>query len=119
MEPHALDRGQFFDTASAQPEIVGEGVTRTLLGHDPALMMTRVTFRRGSVGTIHRHPHRQVTYVESGSFEVLIGGDRRVLGAGGCFFVPPSVDHGVVALEEGSLVDVFAPARTDFLRPGV
>lgn len=119
MEPHVLDRGQFIDTASVQREVVGEGVTRTVLGHDPALMMTRVTFRQGAVGPIHRHPHRQVTYVESGSFEVLIGPDRRVLGAGECFFVPPSVDHGVVALEEGSLVDVFAPARMDFLRPGV
>lgn len=119
MEPRVLDQGQFIDRESAQPESVGEGVTRTVLGHDPALMMTRVTFRRGAVGTIHRHPHRQVTYVESGSFEVLIGADRRVLSTGECFFVPPSVDHGVVALEDGSLVDVFAPARTDFLRPGV
>lgn len=119
MEPHVLDRGQFIDMASVQPETVGEGVTRTVLGHDPALMMTRVTFRRGAVGTIHRHPHRQVTYVESGSFEVVIGADRRVLRAGECFFVPPSLDHGVVALEEGSLVDVFAPARADFLRAGV
>jgi len=31
-------------------------------------------------------------------------------------FVPPDIDHGVVALETGLLsVDVFAPARTDFL----
>jgi quercetin dioxygenase-like cupin family protein len=56
-----------------------------------------------------------VTYVEAGRFEVEIGGARRTLEAGDGFFVPPEVEHGVTALERGSLIDVFAPAREDFL----
>jgi quercetin dioxygenase-like cupin family protein len=106
----------FLHAESITNESVGEGVGRKILGFDSDLMMARVTFTKGSVGPIHHHPHRQVTYVESGAFEVFIGKDKRVLKTGDCFFVPPHIDHGVVALEDGSLVDVFAPARADFLQ---
>ncbi len=106
----------FVHSESIVPETVGEGVERVLLGFDAELMMTHVMFRKGAIGPIHHHPHRQVTYIESGSFEVFIGEQKRVLKAGDCYFIPPDVDHGVVALEESSLVDVFTPARTDFLQ---
>jgi quercetin dioxygenase-like cupin family protein len=68
-----------------------------------------------AVGVLHHHPHRQATLVESGRFEVRIGDETRVLDAGDGFFAVPDVEHGVVALEAGVLVDVFAPAREDFL----
>jgi quercetin dioxygenase-like cupin family protein len=96
-------------------ETVGDGVQRQILGHDPQLMMVCVKFNKGSIGPIHRHPHRQVTFVDRGSFEVHIGPEKKVLKGGDCFFVPPDVDHGVVALEMGTLVDVITPAREDFL----
>jgi len=98
-------------------ETVGEGVKRKILGYDGALMMVHVRFAKGSIGSVHRHPHRQVTFVERGIFEVQVGTRKTTLGSGDCFFIPPDVDHGVVALEEGSLVDVFTPAREDFLAP--
>lgn len=96
-------------------EELGGGVRRQLLGYDGEAMMVRVRFEAGAVGAPHRHPHRQVTLVESGRFEVEIGGERRVLEAGDGFRVPPDVEHGVTALEAGVLTDVFAPARDDFL----
>ena len=96
-------------------EDLGGGTQRQILGFDDALMMVRVKFEAGAVGTLHHHPHRQVTYVEAGRFEVEIGGARRTLEGGDSFFVPPEMTHGVVALERGALIDVFAPAREDFL----
>lgn len=113
---HVKESKLFIQAESVTHESVGEGVGRKILGFDSDLMMTHVKFRKGSVGPIHHHPHRQVTYVESGSFEVFIGKEKKVLKAGDCYFIPPDVDHGVVALEDSSLVDVFAPARTDFLQ---
>jgi quercetin dioxygenase-like cupin family protein len=53
--------------------------------------------------------------VESGVFEVMIGNEKKVLKQGDVFLIPPSVDHGVVALEEGILVDSFTPMRADFI----
>jgi quercetin dioxygenase-like cupin family protein len=105
----------FIESEPLAWKTVGEGVQRKILGFDPELMMVRVTFTKGSVGPVHKHPHRQVTFVEGGSFEVQIGREKKVLKTGDCFFIPPDVDHGVVALEDSRLVDVFTPGRADFL----
>jgi quercetin dioxygenase-like cupin family protein len=67
------------------------------------------------VGAVHHHPHRQVTYVAAGTFEVTVGGERTTLGTGDCFFAKADVPHGVRALSAGTLVDVFTPCREDFL----
>lgn len=99
----------------AQAERVEPGVTRQILGHDAELMMVRVTFDAGAVGQIHSHPHRQVTYVERGRFRFTLNGRETDVSAGDCWFVPPGAPHGAVALESGALIDVFSPARADFL----
>ena len=99
-------------------ETVGDGVRRQVLGHGPDLMMVRVQFREGAVGTLHQHPHRQVTYVADGRFEVSVDGQQQLLGPGDCFYVAADLVHGVVAREAGTLVDVFTPARDDLVRGG-
>lgn len=96
-------------------ETVGEGVRRRILGYDEQLMLIYVEFKKGSVGPLHQHPHRQVTYIESGSFEVTIGEQKKVQRGGDCYVIPPNVVHGVVALEDSTLVDVFTPVREDIL----
>lgn len=105
----------FVKSSDSPATPTGPGVTRQVLGYDPQLMMVRFTFEQGAVGTLHHHPHRQVSYIEAGRFEVTIGGEQTVLTRGDCYFVPPEAVHGVVALEPGSLVDVFAPMRDDFV----
>src|SRR5262249_39152616 len=102
--------------AAAEP--ADPGVTRQMLGHDPELMMVRVTFDVGAASRIHTHPHRQVTYVERGRFRFSLNGRETEVAAGDCWFVPPDAPHGAVALAAGVLIDVFAPARTDFLAGG-
>ena len=96
-------------------EDLGEGITRQILGYGPEIMIVRVWFEKGAVGQVHAHRHSQSTYVESGSFEVFIDGDKRVLGAGDSFYIAPHLDHGAVCLEPGVLIDTFSPAREDFL----
>lgn len=97
-------------------ETVDNGVDRKILGYDNEIMMICVRFEKGAIGSLHHHIHRQVSYVESGSFEVTINGVKKVLEQGDCFFVAPDLVHGVVALEKGTLVDIFTPARQDFLK---
>jgi quercetin dioxygenase-like cupin family protein len=56
-----------------------------------------------------------VSYVAAGRFEVTVDGERTELGVDDCFFVAADQVHGVMALEAGTLIDVFTPARLDFL----
>ena len=78
-------------------------------------MTVQFDFEKGSVGYLHTHPHEQVGYVVSGRFEATVGSEKTIIEAGDTYYVPPNVEHGVVALEEGILIDVFTPQREDFL----
>jgi quercetin dioxygenase-like cupin family protein len=105
----------FIFSKDVPTEVVGEGLTRQLLGYGASLMVARVTFAEGAVGYRHAHPHSQVSYVESGEFDVYIDGVEKRLGPGDSFFVEPNLDHGAVCRKAGVLLDVFSPAREDFL----
>lgn len=108
-----------FVVANETPkEDLGDGIARQILGYGPEIMIVRVWFEKGAVGQVHSHRHSQSTYVESGSFEVLVDGAKRVLGAGDSFYIAPHLDHGAVCLEPGVLIDTFSPAREDFLEQG-
>ena len=107
----------FMNSPRSEAEDVGGGIHRTLLGYDDKILMAKVWFDQGAIGQVHSHHHSQVSYVESGKFEVEVDGRKQVLEAGGCFFVPSMAAHGAVCLEPGVLLDVFSPAREDFLSP--
>lgn len=106
----------FVLSGEKQWEQLGGGVERKILGSDDHLMMVIVRFEKGAVGSLHHHRHRQVSFVASGKFEVTIDGSKKVLKQGDSFFVAPNLMHGVFAVEAGTLVDVFTPAREDFLQ---
>lgn len=94
---------------------VGEGVQRQIMAYDDTIMLVNVEFKKGGVGTMHKHYHAQVTQVISGSFEVTIGDETKILNGGDAFYIPPNVMHGAICLEDGVLIDVFSPIREDFM----
>ncbi len=96
-------------------ETVGEGLRRKIMSYDNNVMMVKVAFEKGAVGSLHSHYHTQISYVESGAFEITIEGKTEVLKQGDTYYIPPRIVHGAVALEVGVLVDVFAPFREDFV----
>ncbi len=96
-------------------ESVGKGLTRQLFGYDDSILMARVDFEGGAVGSIHSHAHSQVSYVESGQFDVFIDGVEKRLGPGDSFYIEPNLNHGAVCRKAGVLIDVFSPVRDDFL----
>ena len=96
-------------------ESVGEGLTRQLCGYDDSILMARVEFEAGAVGDLHSHTHSQVSYVQSGEFDVSIDGVDTRLGPGDSFYVAPNLRHGAVCRKAGVLIDVFSPVRDDFL----
>ena len=96
-------------------EVVGEGLKRKIMGYDDKIMLVKVHFEIGAVGILHEHYHSQVTYIESGAFDVTIGGETKRLVGGDSFYIPPHVMHGAICKESGVLIDVFSPIREDFM----
>lgn len=95
---------------------VGNGIYRQMFGYDDKIMMVKVKFDKGAIGALHEHFHSQVTYVESGVFEMSIGSEKKIIRKGDGYYVIPHVVHGIVCLEPGMLIDVFSPCREDFIQ---
>ncbi len=98
-----------------QWESPAPGITRQIMGYDGQLMMVKVCFEEGAVGSAHEHINSQSTYVASGKFEITINGETKIIRSGDGFFVEPNLLHGAKCIEAGTLIDVFNPVRHDFL----
>lgn len=94
---------------------VKEGIEMRVLVWSGKLMMTHVTFKKGSVGDLHSHPHEQISYIVEGEFLYKVGEEEYHMKAGGAIYVPSNVKHQVEALTDGILLDVFTPIREDYL----
>lgn len=105
----------FIENNDVPWEATAPGMKRKIMSYDERLMVVKVEFEKGAVGALHQHYHTQITHVESGSFEVEIGGEKKVLNGGDAFYIPPNVLHGAVCLEPGVLIDIFSPMREDFI----
>jgi len=99
----------------AQLQSCGSGVCRKILAYTDELMCVENRFEKGGVGTLHAHPHTQITYVVSGVFEFEIDGEKKTVTAGDTMLKKDGVVHGCVCLEAGVLLDIFTPMRQDFV----
>ena len=80
-------------------ESAGEGIVRQIMGYNDNLMMVKVKFETGAIGTPHTHPHTQTKIVRPGDG----------------VYMKPGILHGCICLEAGVLIDTFSPMREDFL----
>ncbi|MBN1997057.1 cupin domain-containing protein [candidate division KSB1 bacterium] len=91
-------------------------VKRKILAYSGALMMQKVFFKKGGIGEPHCHEdHEQIGYIVSGKFLVRVGEKMDVLGPGDSFYAGKGVIHGVEALEDAVIIDVFTPIRKDLV----
>ena len=91
------------DTVKARP-IVGEKASFAVVELAPDAIVPE-----------HRHANEQIGLCIEGSITFTIHGERRELGPGGTWRILSDVPHGAVAGPAGAVVvDIFAPARTDW-----
>ncbi|MGG7661244.1 cupin domain-containing protein [Dyadobacter sp. BHUBP1] len=111
----ALREKEFVSDSEIPWEDLGGGLKRKVMAYDDTLMMVKVAFEKGGIGTLHSHFHTQMSYVESGEFEITIGERKQVLRQGDVYYIPPHLVHGALCLSAGMLVDIFTPMREDFI----
>ncbi len=91
------------------------GLQRQILAHTPAMMLVRHELSKGWRGAAHHHPHEQLVYVISGRIQFETNGAKVDAVAGDNFIVASNAEHQATALEDSVVLDVFAPAREDYL----
>ena len=83
--------------------------------HTGQMTIARLNISKDAVVPEHSHMNEQVANVERGALLFHIGGVDQVVRAGESLVIPPNVPHGVVALEDTVVIDVFTPRRDDWI----
>ena len=104
----------FHDEAEIQD--AAPGVVRRILGYSDDAMCVENVFETGAVGSLHSHPHTQVTYIVSGRFLFTVGDEKFEVKAGDSLVKKNGVVHGCTCLEGGIMIDFFTPMREDFIK---
>ena len=109
------DLAAFVEDNSMEWEVIAPCMKRKIMSYDSRLMLVKVAFEKGGIGVLHQHHHSQISYVQSGVFEVEIDNVKKIMKEGDVFYVAPNLIHGAICKEDGMLIDVFSPMREDFI----
>ena len=90
-------------------------VTRQVL-HGSSITIARIGIAQGGAVPTHAHINEQVMNIISGRLKVIVDGVEMVLQGGQSLVIEPNIPHSVEALEDTVAVDVFSPAREDWIR---
>lgn len=81
-----------------------------------AMTLARITLTSGAIVPEHAHDSEQISTVVSGRLRFELAGEEAIVEAGQILVIPGNAPHGVEALEDSVVLDVFAPRREDWLR---
>jgi len=90
-------------------------VTRQMF-HGETMTVARLRLRKGAIVPAHSHVNEQIATVEKGALRFTTPEGTTVLGAGESLCLPPNLPHGVEALDDTVVVDIFSPPREDWIR---
>ena len=104
--PSYLNLEQNVPSLPVEPGIV----VRPVLGSH--MNISFIYFEPHTVAPVHQHREEQIGTVLEGSLEFELAGEKRLLGRGDVYVIPPDVPHGAVTSEERCItLDVFSPPR--------
>ena len=106
---------QLYNWDAVPSEALNPHLSRKVI-HTQSMTIARMELRKGGAVAEHHHLNEQISMVEKGALQFTIEGRQQVVRAGESLVIPPHVPHGVVVLEDSVAVDIFSPAREDWIR---
>lgn len=91
------------------------GVQHAVLSYNDQLMLCEVHLAKGTAVASHAHPHIQIIYVVKGRIGLTCAEGEVILEAGDSYLARSNEPHAVDALEDSIVLDIFSPARQDFI----
>jgi quercetin dioxygenase-like cupin family protein len=88
---------------------------RTLV-HGEKSLMSKFLLKAGSELPIHGHPYEQAGYLIRGRLRLFIGGEVGEAGPGDSWCIASDVPHRAEVLEDSEALEIFSPAREDYLK---
>ncbi len=91
------------------------GITQKTLVYGEKTLMVEFVLTKGSTLPLHAHPYEQTGYLVKGHLRMKIGGREFDVHAGDSWNIPMNAGHGAEAPEDSVAIEVFSPARKDYL----
>ena len=96
--------------------LVLEGVWLKNLSYGDKTHLIEVKIKKGPLIPEHKHPHEQTGYLLSGKVKFFSGDDEVVALPGDSWTFAGEKMHGAEALEDAVVIEIFSPAREDYLK---
>ncbi|MGE5248471.1 MAG: cupin domain-containing protein [Verrucomicrobiota bacterium] len=104
----------FLDPEKTSSRTLAPGVGAAIAWGEK-LMLSLVTLEPGAVVGTHSHPHEQMGLVVSGTMELTVGEQTRLLSANDMYLVPGGVPHSAKGGRDGAVaLDAFSPPREEY-----
>jgi quercetin dioxygenase-like cupin family protein len=91
------------------------GVMQKTLVFGDKTLMTEFLLAKGSSLPLHAHPYEQTGYLVKGRIRLKIGEEEFDVNVGDAWNIPMNVAHGAQVMENSTVIEVFSPAREDYL----
>ncbi|MYA00478.1 MAG: cupin domain-containing protein [Chloroflexi bacterium] len=92
-----------------------EGIVRRTLNAGERTSIHEIQITEGCTVPMHTHPHEQIGYLVSGRVRFELADEVKELSAGDSWIIPSEVPHEVTALEDAVALDIFSPAREEYI----
>ena len=100
---------------SAKTTIPFTGIARRILANSSEVMLTEHELDEGAILPEHKHPHQQVVYLLSGELLLEIDGKQFLMLEGDSIVIQSDAPHKATANQKCRVLDIFVPAREDYL----
>lgn len=97
---------------------LSEGISAHIFPAEQS-MASVVTIEPHARGVVHSHPQEQWSVLLKGSAVRIHDGEEIEVGEGDFWVAPGGSEHGIIGGPEGAVIlDVFAPARPEYMKAG-
>ena len=91
------------------------GIRQKTLVFGDKTLMTEFILTKDSPLPLHTHPYEQTGYLVKGHIRLRIDGKEFDTHEGDSWNIPMNVEHGAHPVEDSVAIEVFSPARNDYL----
>ncbi len=105
----------FYKKESEGYRPLADGIEMKPLVHGEKTLLCEFRLAKGSVLSLHDHPHEQTGYLVSGKMRFDIEGDVFEADPGDSWSIEGDRTHAAEVMEDAVVIEVFSPVRTEYL----
>jgi quercetin dioxygenase-like cupin family protein len=92
------------------------GISIKTLCYGENMLMSEFILEKGAMLPSHEHPYEQTGYLVKGNIRLTVDGISQNILPGDSWSIPKDVTHFAEIISDSVAIEVFSPARQDYLK---